>query len=209
MPIVFKPRCRKLWRNFETAAETMGPGMASDKLFQLREKFDRGRIMDVRTDLIGWLHDAYAMERNLETTLKKISKSDQQPEECRAACRKHLLETEQHAHVVESLLKSLGADPLTFKTGLGLLAETMKGAGAAVPHDHVVKEIIASYTSEHFEIACYEAIVAAAMVAGLPYVAEACLQIILEEKKMAQTIDDMLPGIVRFYLGEKRLAKAA
>ena len=198
-----------LWRNFETAAEAMGPELASDKLFRLMEKFEGGRIMDARNDLVGWLHDAYAMERGLETTLKKISKSDQQTGEWRAACRKHLLETEQHAQIVESLLKSLGAEPLTFKTGLGLLAETMKGAGAAVAHDHVVKEMVACYTSEHFEIACYEAIIAAAEIAGLPDVADACRQIISDEKKMAQTINDMLPGIVRFYLGNQGLAKAA
>lgn len=189
----------------------MGPEMASDKLFHLLEKFERGRIMDARSDVISWLHDAYAMERSLETTLKKISKSDRQPGECRAACRKHLLETEHHAQTVESLLKSLGAETLTLKTGLGLLAETMKGAGAALAHDHVVKEMIASYTSEHFEIACYEAIIAAAEVAGLPDVAEACRRIISDEKNMAQTINDLLPGIVRFYLylNEDRLPKAA
>lgn len=195
--------------NVEMAAETLGPEMASDKLFHLRGKLERGRMMDTRNELIGWLRDAYAMERSLETTLKKISHSSKHPEECRAICGKHLVETQQHAQTVESLLKSLGSDTSTVKTGIGLVMETLKGAGATLAHDEVVKEMIAAYASEHFEIACYEVIVAAAMVAGLPYVAEACLQIILEEKEMAKTICDMLPGIVRFYLGEKRLAKAA
>jgi len=198
-----------LSRNVETAAESLGPEMASDKLFHLQKKIEQGKFMDVRNELIGWLRDAYAMERSLETTLKKISQSDKQPEEFRAACRKHLLETQQHAQTVESLLKSLGSDTSTVKTGIGLLMETMKGAGTAVAHDHVVKEMIASCASEHFEIACYEAIIAAAEIAGLTHIAEACERIISDEVNMAETISDMLPGIVRFYLGESRLRKAA
>ena len=165
--------------------------------------------MDARNELISWLRDAYAMERGLETTLKKFSQNDKYPEEFRAACRKHLLETQQQSQTVESLLKSLGADKSTVKTGIGLLMETIKGAGAVAARDQVVKEMITTYASEQFEIACYEAIVAAAEVAGQPLVAEACRQMISDEKNMAQTIYDLLPGAVHFYLGEQQLPKAA
>lgn len=198
-----------LWRNVESAAETLGSDMASVKLFHLRKKLEQGKIMDVRNELTGWLRDAYAMERSLETTLKKISQSDKHPEECRAACGKHLIETQQHAQTVESILKSLGTDTSTIKTGIGVVMEMLKGAGAAVSHDHVVKEMIASYASEQFEIACYEAITAAAEVAGLPHIVNACQQIISEEKNMAETINDMLPGIIHHYLARDTMAKAA
>src|SRR5215469_14502981 len=110
--------------------------------------------MDARNELVGWLRDAYAMERSLETSLRKFSQSDRYPMEWRVACGKHLLETQQQAQTVESLLKSLGADASTVKTGLGLLMETIKGAGAVAARDQVVKEMITTYASEQFEIAC-------------------------------------------------------
>ncbi|HTR41557.1 MAG TPA: DUF892 family protein [Pseudomonadales bacterium] len=165
--------------------------------------------MDARDELTGWLRDAYAMERALETTLKKISQSEKHPEECRAACGKHLIETQQHARTVESLLKTLATETSTIKTGISVLVETMKDVSVAIAHDHLVKEMIASYASEHLEIACYQAIVVASEKAGLPHVADACRQIILDEKNMAETIGNMLPGIVRFYLAEGALGKAA
>jgi ferritin-like metal-binding protein YciE len=168
--------------------------------------------MNARDEVIDWLRDAYAMERGLEVTLKKISESEAHPAECRSACAMHLEETRQHAQTVEWLLKSLGTDTSTVKTGVGMMTETMKGLGTAMSHDEVVKDLLASYSMEHFEIACYTALAAAAEVAGLSEVAEACDEIIADEENMAEMISQSLPRIVQQYLsGEtgETMSKAA
>lgn len=165
--------------------------------------------MNARDEITEWLRDAYAMERSLELTLKKISESDATSVECRTAAATHLAETRQHAQIVESLLRSLASDTSSFKTGFGVMAETMKSFGAVLSHDEEIKDLLSCYSMEHFEIACYEALAAAAEVAGLPHVVTACRQIIMDEEKMAKIVHKELPRVVQEYLGAASMAKAA
>ena len=164
--------------------------------------------MDAKEEIISWLRDAYAMERSQETALEEISKSDRHSSECRTNAAMHLTETRQHATLVESLLRSLGSDTSTFKTSLGMIAETMKGLGMALSHDEPIKDLLSVYAMEHFEIACYMTLSAAADAVGLPHVMNTCDQIVLDEQRAAQNICKAIPGIVQEHLGAP-LAKAA
>ena len=87
--------------------------------------------MDAKEEIISWLRDAYAMERSQEMALEEMSMSGRHSSECRTSAAMHLTETRQHAQLVESLLRSLGSDTSTFKTSVGMIAETMKGLGTA------------------------------------------------------------------------------
>lgn len=165
--------------------------------------------MDAKKELLNWLRDAYAMERGLEVTLKSISESNRHPIECRNACATHLAETRRHAQTVELLLKMHGSDVSTIKTGLGVMTETLKGIATAMSRDEVIKDLLSSYAMEHFEIACYRAIVAAAETVGLPDVAEACEKIISDEEKTAEAISALLPRVVYNYFTETTRKKAA
>lgn len=166
-------------------------------------------IMNAKDEIIDWLRDAYAMERGLELTLKRISESDKHPEECRRAAGMHLAETRHHAQVVEALLKSLGSDTSAVKTSIGLTMETMKGLSTALSHDEQIKDLISSYAMEHFEIACYQALAVAAEAVGLPHIVSACKQIISDEDRMAEVITEQLPRAVRNYIGGMTMARAA
>lgn len=165
--------------------------------------------MNARDEVVDWLRDAYAMERGLEVTLKKISESESHPVEIRHSAAMHLDETQRHAEMVASLLKSLGTDTSTVKTGIGLMTETMKGIGTALSHDEPIKDLLAGYSMEHFEIACYRALAVAAESAGLPEVGEACKEIIADEEKMANKLNSLLPEMVRRYLGGETMTMAA
>jgi ferritin-like metal-binding protein YciE len=142
----------------------------------------------MKDEIIDWLRDAYAMERSQEGALEKIHGNSDESIACRTSAAMHLTETRQHARIVESLLRSLGADISSFKTGLGVMAEKVKGMTTTLSHDEQIKDLLASYAMESFEIACYSAIVTAAEIANLSQVANACRQIILDEEKMAEII---------------------
>jgi len=164
--------------------------------------------MNARDEVIDWLKDAYAMERGLEVTLKKQSESDDYEAQIRSAAARHLEDTRRHARMVESLLKSLGSNTSTVKTGMGIMTESMKGFGTSMARDERIKDLLASYAMEHFEIACYKALVVAAERAHLTEVSETCNQIIDDEELMARTLDDALPMTVQNYLSGT-MAKAA
>jgi ferritin-like metal-binding protein YciE len=165
----------------------------------LTDHTDR-KIMSTENEIIDWLRDAYAMERALELSLKKQSENKEHSPEVRKGAAKHLKETQGHAEAVKQVLEALGSDTSTIKTGLGLMAEAIKGMGTKFAKDERVKDLLAAYASEHFEIACYTALAVAAEQADLPEVVELCEEIIPEEEKMAQALGEALPRVVEGYL---------
>ncbi len=60
--------------------------------------------------------------------------------------------------------------------------------------------MLADYASEHFEIACYRSLIAAAEEAGKPQVAEVCSEILEDEEAMADWIEEQIPEVTRLVL---------
>ncbi len=164
---------------------------------------------NIRDRIIDWLRDAYVMERSQEAALEKIHGDSDESIACRTSAAMHLTETRQHAGIVESLLRSLGAEPSSFKTGLGVMTEKVKELTTALSDDQQIKDLLTDYAIESFEIACYSAIATAAEIANLSQVTNACRQIILDEERMAETIRKELPHSVQEFFGAVPTAKAA
>ncbi|MDB6075534.1 MAG: hypothetical protein JWO89_3174 [Verrucomicrobiaceae bacterium] len=158
--------------------------------------------MNTKEELIEWLRDAYAMERGLEVTLQKMADTEDALPEFRERARQHKEETTGHAEDVKACLEQLGADTSTLKTTLAEGMEMVKGLGTSFAKDERVKDVLAGYASEHFEIACYTALLTAGARLQLPAVTEMCTKIIGEEQAMADWFDDHLPDVVGAYLKE-------
>lgn len=152
--------------------------------------------------LTHWLRDAYAMERGLEITLKKQAENAELSAAMRQRAEAHLEETRRHAEMVKHCLESLGSDVSAIKTGMGRVMETLKGMGTVFARDERVKDALAAYASEHFEIACYKALRVAARELGEHQVVAACDRIIPDEVRMADWLDENLPAVVTSYLHE-------
>ena len=158
--------------------------------------------MNPKDRIISWLRDAYAMERGLEMTLKIQAESDRHDPDVRNAAATHMVETQQHAAEVERLLKSLGAEISPLKTGAGILLEATRNIGSSFADDGPVKDLLACYASEHFEIGCYTALAAAGKEAQLPDVVRTCQKILVQEKRMAKILSAALPRVIKEYLDE-------
>ena len=158
--------------------------------------------MTTRDELIDWLRDAYAMERGLEITLQKQAESEELSATLRQQARIHLQETRSHAEAVQGCLQQLGADTSTIKTGIAKAMETVKGLGTNFARDERVKDLLAAYASEHFEIACYRALHTAATVIGETAIVAVCESIIPDEQNMADWLELNLPTVVREYLAQ-------
>jgi ferritin-like metal-binding protein YciE len=88
------------------------------------------------------------------------------------------------------------------------MGELGKGLASAFARDEKVKDLLSAYSMEHFEIACYTALAEAADAAGLPQVSQVCRRIIPDEERMARSLADSLPTVVRSYLGEQATVHA-
>jgi ferritin-like metal-binding protein YciE len=156
--------------------------------------------MTKREQLIAWLGDAHAMEVGIVSTLEKhIADAKGQPK-IKAALTAHLRETKKHAEVVKKALESLGGSHPVVREGLSKVASMMGGLGTSMASDTSVKNAIADFATEHFEIACYTSLVQTANELGETKIAASCKTILREEVAMAKTLKALFPEINAAYL---------
>ena len=115
-----------------------------------------------RDNLTAWLRDAYAMENQAIEILEKQANRLEHYPELRAKVRSHLDESHRQAERVERCLHQLGTDTSGLKTALGKIVGTAQQLSGLFASDEVLKSGIADYAFEHYEIASYKMLIAAA-----------------------------------------------
>jgi ferritin-like metal-binding protein YciE len=152
---------------------------------------------DQKKMYVAWLNDAHAMELGLVRTLEaQIAQTNDKPD-IQAKLKEHLEETKGHAEKVEACLKRHGGDPSLGKDWLAQLSALAGGMAAALPHDALIKNLHTSYASEHFEIATYTLIAAAAKALGDDETAAVCQDILVDEADMqAWLLETLGPAAV-------------
>ncbi len=153
-----------------------------------------------RDEVIDWLNDAYAMERGLEVTLRKQSENKDAHRAVRERAGIHLDETIAHAERLEQCLKMLGSTPSTVKSATGQMLEMGKGLMTKFASDERVKDYLAAYGAEYFEVACYKSLIAGARAAGEEEVIPLLEQNLKQDQAMAEWLDMNVEVVTREYL---------
>jgi ferritin-like metal-binding protein YciE len=170
----------------------------------------RGATMTASKEtLAAWLRDAHAMEHQAIEILEKQTGRLEHYPELRAKVREHLEQSHRQAERVEQCLELLGTDTSSIKTGLGKMTGTVQQLSGLFASDEVMKASIADYAFEHYEIACYRVLSAAASEAGAPEVARICEQNLREEEAMADWLAQRLPEVTRQYLQREATGQEA
>jgi ferritin-like metal-binding protein YciE len=156
--------------------------------------------MEPLEQIIVWLKDAHAMEQSLESVLQRHIADAQDLPAIRERLKDHLEETRGHAARVRDCLAKLGEQPSAIKSTAGSVFGMMQGMSSAVFADELVKNALADHAMEHFEIACYVSLLAAAEDAGLEDVANAAREILAEEEAMAEWLRAQIPQLTRLHL---------
>jgi ferritin-like metal-binding protein YciE len=152
--------------------------------------------------LLAWLNDAYAMEKAQIPILEEHAKDARRHPEVRERDLQHLKETKQHAKDVRKCIEYLGEKPSVSKKMIGRVTGAMQSVSTEPFQDEIMKNFIMDYAAEHFEIACYRSLIAAAEEAGHPRIAQVCEEILEEEEAMAEWLHDHLPKAVHITLSE-------
>src|SRR5688500_14592041 len=151
-----------------------------------------------RTDqLVAWLDDAHAMENGLIPILQNHAAhfGDRMPAAARRI-EQHIVETQQHVQRLQDCLRLLDATPSGVKSTLSSLIGSVEGATTAIFRDQLVKDALADYASEQFEVGCYTALVSAASQLGYPEIARLCRLNLEEDSQMAAWLLQQLPTVV-------------
>jgi ferritin-like metal-binding protein YciE len=155
-----------------------------------------------REQLIAWLNDAYSMEKSLEETLERHAKDAESDPEVHARITRHIEETREQAETVKGCIESLGGSVSKVKSALAGMMGSVQGMANKPAGDTMVKNALADYSAEHFEIASYRALIEGARALGEEQIALKLTAILHQEEDMARFLEQKLPGAVRTALAD-------
>lgn len=158
--------------------------------------------MSGKARLIDWLNDAYAMEQAIEENLERHVKDAEGEPEVHARLQLHLEETRRQAETVKWCVESLGGKVSGAKNVFANMFGAIQGMANKPAKDTLVKNSLADYAVEYFEIASYKALIEAARSLGEEGIAGKLTVILREEEEMARFLEHKLPQAVRASLAE-------
>ncbi len=157
---------------------------------QLAPPISKERFLD-------WLNDAYSMEQSISKVLENHVQDAKDYPLIQTQLQKHLEQTRHHAEIIKGCIERLGESPSTIKSGMANITGMLGGVSTGMAKDELVKNAISDYATEHFEIACYTALITAAQDYGDVDTVLACESIRRDEEEMAQWLEQQLPVVVQ------------
>src|SRR3954471_16589451 len=156
-------------------------------------------VNTAREVYISGLRNQHAVESQaVELLERQIGRLENYPEMAERM-RQHLEESKQQATRIEELLADLNTSHSTLKDMVTSFMGNVAALGHASASDEVVKNTLANYAFEHYEIAAYQGLLVVAEVAGQQASIPALQQSLKEEQAMAQWIEDHLkPTMLRY-----------
>lgn len=146
--------------------------------------------------VVAWLNDAYAMEKGLVQILESQIGDAKNYPTVQNGLQQHLEQTKQHAEIVKGCVERLGGSTSSIKSGLASLFGQVQGMSTGAAQDKVIKDALADFGAENFEVASYTALIDAARALGDEQTASACEQIRAQDQAMADWIKQNLGAIV-------------
>ncbi len=154
-----------------------------------------------REIFVTGLKNAHAMERQALSIMKpQVSRIENYPEVARRL-EEHIQETNGQISRLEELLEQLDEDHSSLKDMALSLAGSMAAVGHTIAGDEILKNSLANFAFENYEIAAYTSLLTIAELGGFPH-AIAPLQSNLEEEQlMAGWLDNNLRMVTTRFAG--------
>ncbi len=156
--------------------------------------------MEPQRHLIEWLKDAHAMEEKAAQILERQEERFESYPDAQLRIRQHRDETKRQSERVAQCISRLDGETSGLKDLGGIVMGNFAAMANAMAEDEVVKNAIGDYAFEHFEVACYTSLIAAAEAVGDEHTAEVCREILEEEEAMANWLQQHLPEVTTSYL---------
>lgn len=149
---------------------------------------------------ITGLRDAHAMESQAKSVIDaQLGRLDDYPE-ITQMLRQHRTETEGQMQRLDQILDSLGESASGLKDTAMSAMGAMHAMGNALAADEVLKNHMADYMFEHFEIAAYTSLITMAQSVGATSAVPLLQQSLGEEQRFQQMLIDSLPGVTEKFL---------
>jgi ferritin-like metal-binding protein YciE len=154
----------------------------------------------VRSVYLAGLRDAHAVEHQALALMDRQLDHLENYPEVEQRLRAHRAETEQQIARLDEILDGLGESHSVVKDAALGLAGNLAALGHVFAPDAIIKNSMANFAFENFEVASYKGLIAVAETGGFSSAIPLLDASLKEELAMAQFCDEALPGIVQKYL---------
>lgn len=158
---------------------------------------------------ITGLKNAHAMENQALSIMKPQASRIENYPEVEAQLNRHITETEGQIARLERILDSLGEDKSTLKDLALSLAGTFAAVGHTVAPDEILKNSMANFAFENFEIAAYKSLIALADASGHAAAVSDLELNLQEEIAMAEWLDGNIEAVTLKFAGLKEAGETA
>ena len=149
---------------------------------------------------IDGLRNAHAMEKQALSIMQpQLNRLEHYPQ-VSALLDRHIRETEAQIQRIDQVFESLNESSSGLKDTMLSLSGSMAAMTHSMATDEILKNSLANFAFEHFEIAAYTALLTAAQEANVAQAIPLLEQNLQEEVAMASAIHDGLPDVVRQYI---------
>ena len=135
--------------------------------------------------VIAWLNDAHAMELGIAQVLERHAEEAKDHPQMQAGLQRHLEQTRRHAELVKGCVERMGGETSGIKSGMASVMGAVQGMTTKLAKDELIKNTLHDYGTEHFEIACYTSLIAAAENLGDQETVRVCQEILRDDQAMA------------------------
>lgn len=146
------------------------------------------------------LKNAHALENQaLELMNRQVERIENYPD-IKAKLQQHIEETHNQIARLESLLESLGESRSILKDNALSLTGNLAAVAHAFAQDEILKNSIANFAFENFEIASYKSLIQLAQETGHQEAQQPLQETLREEEAMASWVDSHLSDVTHTYL---------
>jgi ferritin-like metal-binding protein YciE len=145
--------------------------------------------------VIAWLNDAHAMELGIAQVLERHAEEAKDHPQMQAGLQRHLEQTRRHAELVKSCVERMGGETSGIKSGMASVMGAVQGMTTKLAKDELIKNTLHDYGTEHFEIACYTSLIAAAENLGDQETVRVCQEILRDDQAMADFLFQQIPPV--------------
>ncbi|HLQ20548.1 MAG TPA: ferritin-like domain-containing protein [Tabrizicola sp.] len=149
---------------------------------------------------ITGLRNAHAMESQALSVIDtQLGRLESYPEMI-AMLQQHRRETEGQIARLDQIFEGLGESASTLKDTAMSAMGSMQAMSHALAGDEVLKNHMADYMFEHFEIAAYTSLITMAQAMGHTSALPLLQQSLTEEQRFQQMLIDSLPRVTEEFL---------
>jgi ferritin-like metal-binding protein YciE len=155
---------------------------------------------EAREIFVVGLRNAHGMENQALSIMKPQASRIENYPAVAQRLDQHIRETEGQIERLETILRDMGEDPSTFKDTVMSMVGSMTAVGHSAASDEIIKNSLANYAFEHYEIAAYKSLLTLAEAGGgMQQAMQLLQQNLAEEQAMAEWFDQNLHSVTLQY----------